>query len=179
VSLKPRAPAASGYTKAGVWRTASPVTAERFAPGRANSGISAGRSAANVNAVGSGSNSDVGVKSCTEVAMLAPPSPSATMGCKGAVGVPTRMSRAREWTIDVENAFRLQEAGFRDEDEARSLGHPPLERWPPQQAGKEGLIRKLATKETLGREAPTQIYFSKRRECEDKDLPRVKLYHHD
>eukprot|EP00966_Prymnesium_polylepis_P003471 79797-Prymnesium_polylepis.2 len=40
------------------------------------------------------------------------------------------MSRAKEWTEDVEDAYRLQEAGYRDEREALSLGHPPIERWP-------------------------------------------------
>ena len=57
-----------------------------------------------------------------------------------------RWTRAREWTAEVEDAYRLQEAGYKDEREALSLGHPPLERWPAPC----GFIRKLATRESLG-----------------------------
>ena len=87
------------------------------------------------------------------------------------------MLRAREWTPAVENAFRLQEAGYRDEREALAAGHPPVERWPAEDG--EGPIRKLATRETVGTEKVSQIYFSRRRECEDKDLPKVKIYYYD
>ena len=41
-----------------------------------------------------------------------------------------RMTRAKEWSAEVEDAYRLQEAGYKDEREALSLGHPPIERWP-------------------------------------------------
>ena len=84
------------------------------------------------------------------------------------------MSRAREWSAEVEDAYRLQEAGYRDETEAVSLGHPPIERWPPP----VGFIRKLITRETIGKPegAQSTLYFSKRRECEDKSVNQVKLY---
>ena len=81
------------------------------------------------------------------------------------------MVRAREWSAEVEDAYRLQEAGYKDEHEAIALGHPPVERW-----ADAGFIRKLVTRESLGKETPSTLYFSKRRECEDKDLNRVKLY---
>ena len=89
-------------------------------------------------------------------------------------GRPTRMERAREWNVEVENAYRLQEAGYKDAREALSLGHPPLEHWPEQ-----GFLRKLTTRETIGKDNGSMLYFSKRRECEDKELHRIKLYYYD
>ena len=120
-------------------------------------------------------------------------------------GGPTRIVRAREWSIDVENAYRLQEAGYRDEREALELGHPPVEYWPVPAAAAaaaanggavgaapgqplpgqppigqppraQALIRKLVTRDSLGKETRSQLYFSKGRECEDKDIPKVKLF---
>ena len=100
---------------------------------------------------------------------------SAGMASADAEGAgPTRMVRAREWSDEVEEAYRFQEAGYRDEREALALGHPPIERWPDL-----GLVRKLVTRESLGTAAESKIYFSKRRECEDKDLSKVKLYAYD
>jgi hypothetical protein len=96
---------------------------------------------------------------------------ASTLGNSDGTG-PARMQRAREWSSEVEDAYRLQEAGYRDEREALSLGHPALERWPTP----IGTIRKLITRESLKRESPSILYFSKKRECEDKDLHRVKLY---
>ena len=104
-----------------------------------------------------------------DIADIEPSSPGG--GGPTVAGAPTRMARAREWTTEVENQYRLQEAGYRDETEALSLGHPPVERWPEQ-----GFIRKLITRETVGKESQSMLYFSKKRECEDKDLNRVKLY---
>ena len=83
-----------------------------------------------------------------------------------------KMMRAKEWSPEVEHAYRLQEAGYRDEAEALGLGHPPIERWNDA----NGFIRKLVTRETLGKEAASTLYFSKKREAEDKELHRIKLY---
>jgi hypothetical protein len=96
-------------------------------------------------------------------------------GGGGAGGAATRVVRAKEWSVDVENAYRLQEAGYRDEHEALSLGHPPLEYWPTEPP----LVRKLVTRETVGKEAQSQIYFGKKRECDEKNLNKVKLYAYD
>ena len=96
-------------------------------------------------------------------------------GVGGAGGAATRLVRAKEWSVEVENAYRLQEAGYRDEHEALSLGHPALEYWPTEPP----LIRKLVTKETVGKEAQSQIYFGKKRECDEKNLNKVKLYAYD
>ncbi len=59
------------------------------------------------------------------------------------------------------------------------LGHGPIERWPEMEAGEAALIRKLVTRETVSKEARSTIYFSKRRECSDKDLSKVKLYFYE
>ena len=88
---------------------------------------------------------------------------------------PKSMVRASEWTPEVENAFRIQEAGYRDATDALARGHPPLEYWPTEPP----LLKKMVTRETLGKEASSIIYFSKRRECEDKSLAQVKLYSYD
>ena len=96
-------------------------------------------------------------------------------GVGGAGGAATRLVRAKEWSVEVENAYRLQEAGYRDEHEALSLGHPPLEYWPTEPP----LVRKLVTRETVGKEAQSQIYFGKKRECDEKNLNKVKLYAYD
>ena len=68
-----------------------------------------------------------------------PESPGRHAGGGGGSGA-TGMTRAREWSTDVENAYRLQVAGYKDEPEALSLGHPPIEYWPDC-----GFIRKLVT----------------------------------
>ena len=87
-------------------------------------------------------------------------------------GVATGMTRAKEWSPEVEDAYRLQVAGYKDEGEALSLGHPPIERWPDG-----GFVRKLVTKESLvGAKGHSQLYFSKKRECEDGYLNQVKMY---
>lgn len=36
---------------------------------------------------------------------------------------PKFMKRAKEWTAEVENLFRFQEAGYRDEPEYRQVKH--------------------------------------------------------
>lgn len=80
------------------------------------------------------------------------------------------MERAKEWSEEVENAFRLQEAGYRDRAELRELGESEPDLWPG------GFIKKLRARESLGSETPSHMYFSSKAECADKDLQRVKLY---
>ena len=54
-----------------------------------------------------------------------------------------------------------------------------MERWPEAQPGEPALIRKLVTRETVQKEAHSTLYFSKRRECAEKDLSKIKLYSYD
>ena len=81
------------------------------------------------------------------------------------------MTRAKHWSPEVEDAFRLQEAGFKGLPDLKGLGLDPPERWP-----ESGFIRKLQTRESV--EAGTRIllYFKKTAECEPRYLNRVKIY---
>ena len=81
------------------------------------------------------------------------------------------MQRAKTWTPDVEDAFRLQEAGYRSLLELRSLGLSEPERWP-----ESGFIRKLQTRRSVEAGGYVLLYFRRKPECEAKDLHRVKLY---
>mmetsp|Transcript_20027 Transcript_20027/g.40821 ORF Transcript_20027/g.40821 Transcript_20027/m.40821 type:complete len:128 (-) Transcript_20027:143-526(-) len=86
------------------------------------------------------------------------------------VPVPKKMLRAKVWTPEVENIFRLQEAGYRDIHELRSLGQPEPEVW-----ASSGLIKKLRTKLSLSG-GLSLLYYREKAECGPKDLPKVKLY---
>lgn len=78
---------------------------------------------------------------------------------------PTGMRRAKVWSPEVENAFRFQLAGFRDESEYRSIfGDPEL--WP-----EIGLIKCLRAKSN-----GYFMYFRTHRECQDKHLNKIKIY---
>jgi hypothetical protein len=79
---------------------------------------------------------------------------------------PTGMTRAKMWTLEVENSFRFQLAGFQDITEYLSTFSCP-EVWP----GGTGFIKCLQSKKT-----GYFMYFRQHRECEDKYLNRVKLY---
>lgn len=78
---------------------------------------------------------------------------------------PKSMQRAKEWTRDVENAFRFQLAGYRDSIEYSNF-YPSPEYW-----NQEGLIKCLQAKKT-----GYFMYFRRTRECEDKHLNRIILY---
>ena len=66
-------------------------------------------------------------------ASATPPAPPGGAASSGATNVPkpTGMERARVWSEEVEDAYRLQEAGYRDEVELLACGQPPAERWCP------------------------------------------------
>lgn len=81
------------------------------------------------------------------------------------------VERAREWSPEVEDAFRLAEAGYRNLDHLAVLCGGEPERWP------NGFIKKLRCAASLGRPA-SYLYFPSRRECSDAVLHTVKLYRH-
>ena len=81
------------------------------------------------------------------------------------------VSRAKQWTPDVENAFRLSEAGYKGVPELLAMGQPEPERWP-----ESGFIRKLRTRYSLGSEQQSLLYFRQTPECIPKYLNRVKIY---
>lgn len=78
---------------------------------------------------------------------------------------PTGMTRAKVWSLDVENSFRYQLAGFQDISDYLTMYSCP-EIWPDT-----GFIKCLQSKKT-----GYFLYFRQHRECEDKYLNRVKLY---
>lgn len=92
---------------------------------------------------------------------------------KPAPGEPIGMKRAKAWSPEVEDAFRLQEAGYRGVAEMVALGLPPPERWPEHEGG---FIRKLQTRHSFDAGERVLLYFRRAPECEPRYLNRVKLY---
>ena len=84
--------------------------------------------------------------------------------------VPKKMQRAKAWSFEIENIFRLQEAGYRDLLELQACGQPEPELWPSSR-----LIKKLRTKRSLGG-GMVLVYYREKPECGPKDVPKVKLY---
>eukprot|EP00699_Malawimonas_sp_californiana_P000183 EC713096.1.p2 GENE.EC713096.1~~EC713096.1.p2 ORF type:complete len:92 (+),score=8.77 EC713096.1:41-277(+) len=76
------------------------------------------------------------------------------------------MERAKAWNVAVEDTYRFQCSGWRDAVEYVAVNQTEPERWPESQ-----LVKKLVVKGS-----GTWNYFSVKRECLDKDLPKVKLY---
>ncbi|XP_060937461.1 meiosis expressed gene 1 protein homolog [Limanda limanda] len=79
---------------------------------------------------------------------------------------PKSMSRAREWTAEVENLFRFQLAGYRDEVEYSQvkLG-ASVDKWP-----KSGFVKKLQRRDD------TFYYYDRKRECQDREVHKVKVF---
>jgi hypothetical protein len=77
------------------------------------------------------------------------------------------MVRAKDWTPQVEDFYRLQFCGWRDEEEYRSAYGEP-ERWSQEQGG---FISKVQLKSN-----GYFTYWRKWRECEEKHVNRVKVY---
>jgi hypothetical protein len=78
---------------------------------------------------------------------------------------PKTVSRATEWSFDVENAYRYQEVGWRDAKEYEVV-HGIPEKW-----RQTGFAAVLKTKKT-----GHFVYFDRARECPDKHLHRIKLF---
>jgi hypothetical protein len=84
---------------------------------------------------------------------------------------PIGMTRAKQWSPEVEEAFRLSEAGYRGLAELLAMGLPEPERWP-----ESGFIRKLQTRHSFETGCRVLLYFKRQPECESRFLNRVKLY---
>ncbi|XP_029901880.1 meiosis expressed gene 1 protein homolog [Myripristis murdjan] len=79
---------------------------------------------------------------------------------------PKSMSRAKVWTAEVENLYRFQQAGYRDELEYRQVKLVALiDKWP-----ETGFVKKLQRRDN------TFYYFNRKRECQDQDVHKVKIY---
>ena len=81
------------------------------------------------------------------------------------------MERAKEWSLEVENVYRLQEAGFMHLEEYRGFGLEDPCVWEGS-----GLLKKVPTKCSVEEGEFVYLFFSQRRECSDSHLHRVRLY---
>lgn len=92
---------------------------------------------------------------------------SSTAISKGPIGPkPKSMVRAKRWNDEVENAFRFQTAGYRDEIEYRIIKKIEAERWPISPC----YVKKLQRRDG------TFYYYNRSRECQDKEVHKIKLY---
>lgn len=82
------------------------------------------------------------------------------------MSAPKSVKRATYWDSNVEEAYRFQIAGYRDESEYANI-HPSdsIDRWPHN-----NYIKKLKRKDGHF------YYYNKERECSDKDLHKIKMY---
>ncbi|XP_051890063.1 meiosis expressed gene 1 protein homolog [Pristis pectinata] len=87
-------------------------------------------------------------------------------GTEGKDVKPKFMSRAKHWTEEIENLYRFQQAGYRDEIEYKQIKKVDgVDRWP-----ETGYVKKLQRRDN------TFYYYSRKRECEDNDVQKVKVY---
>jgi len=78
---------------------------------------------------------------------------------------PKSMSRPKQWTEEVEECYRFQLAGYRDEMEYQAVKGYEADRWPHN-----GFIKKLQRKDGCF------YYYNKTRECPDKEVHKTKMY---
>ncbi|XP_059138738.1 meiosis expressed gene 1 protein homolog [Physella acuta] len=79
---------------------------------------------------------------------------------------PKSMSRPTQWNEEVEEAYRFQLAGYRDEIEYKEVHKTDhVDRWPHN-----GYIKKLVRRDGCF------YYYDKTRECPDKQINKTKLY---
>ncbi|NXS39283.1 MEIG1 protein, partial [Balaeniceps rex] len=79
---------------------------------------------------------------------------------------PKSIHHAKKWSDDVENLYRFQQAGYRDEVEYKQVKQVDMvECWP-----ETGFVKKLQRRDD------TFYYYDKQRECEDKEVHKVKVY---
>ncbi|XP_053114328.1 meiosis expressed gene 1 protein homolog isoform X2 [Hemicordylus capensis] len=79
---------------------------------------------------------------------------------------PKSIQRAKTWSDEVENLYRFQRAGYRDEIEYKQVKQVDMvERWP-----ETGFVKKLQRRDN------TFYYYDKERECEDKEVHKVRVY---
>ncbi|KFP24274.1 Meiosis expressed 1, partial [Colius striatus] len=79
---------------------------------------------------------------------------------------PKAVHHAKKWSGDVENLYRFQQAGYRDEVEYKQVKQVDMvECWP-----ETGFVKKLQRRDN------TFYYYNKQRECEDEEVHNVKVY---
>lgn len=89
----------------------------------------------------------------------------------GAAGSQGRTSeRAKEWSPQVEDLYRLQFCGWRDVGDYVST-HGEPERWPDVSDGSGALISKVRLKAN-----GFYTYWRRFRQCDDQGLKKVRVY---
>ncbi|XP_011911405.1 PREDICTED: meiosis expressed gene 1 protein homolog isoform X1 [Cercocebus atys] len=79
---------------------------------------------------------------------------------------PKSISHAKKWSEEIENLYRFQQAGYRDETEYKQVKQVSVvDRWP-----ETGYVKKLQRRDN------TFYYYNKQRECDDKEVHKVKIY---
>ncbi|RNA19554.1 meiosis expressed protein 1 -like [Brachionus plicatilis] len=79
---------------------------------------------------------------------------------------PKSLIRPKSWSAEVEDAYRFQLAGYRDELEYIALTKADVPRWP-----ETGFVKKLQRKKD-----GYFYYYNRARECSDKDIHKCKIY---
>ncbi|XP_064905317.1 meiosis expressed gene 1 protein homolog isoform X2 [Columba livia] len=105
--------------------------------------------------------------SCKEVLNTSNMKESEDSGATAKAAIhPKSIHHATKWSEDVENFYRFQQAGYRDEIEYKQVKQVDMvERWP-----ETGFVKKLQRRDN------TFYYYNKQRECEDKEVHKVKVY---
>ncbi|KAK6177113.1 hypothetical protein SNE40_015281 [Patella caerulea] len=79
---------------------------------------------------------------------------------------PKSMMRPTQWSEQVEEAYRFQLAGYRDELEYKKFQKTDnVDRWPHN-----GYVKKLTRRDGCF------YYYNKTRECPDKEISKTKIY---
>jgi hypothetical protein len=89
-------------------------------------------------------------------------------GAGGPVKKPARCIRAKGWSREVEDAYRIQQCGWRDIQEYQCT-HGEVQRWDDS-----GFIRCVRVQKN-----GFFTYWQRERECFDKFVPKVKLYEYE
>ncbi|CAD7926903.1 unnamed protein product [Amoebophrya sp. A120] len=79
------------------------------------------------------------------------------------------MVRASQWSRDVEDLYRLQQAGWKTLEEYTAANGAP-DRWEQERCADQYILKtKLKSNGFF-------VYWKKDRECLDSDLKKVKIY---
>ncbi|XP_025889071.1 meiosis expressed gene 1 protein homolog isoform X1 [Nothoprocta perdicaria] len=105
--------------------------------------------------------------SCTEVHKSSDMKKSDSSGVMAKADIkPKSICHAKKWSDEVENLYRFQQAGYRDEVEYKQVKQvDTVECWP-----ETGFVKKLQRRDN------TFYYYDKQRECEDREVHKVKVY---
>ncbi|XP_006893141.1 PREDICTED: meiosis expressed gene 1 protein homolog [Elephantulus edwardii] len=79
---------------------------------------------------------------------------------------PKSLSHAKKRSEEIKNLYRFQQADYRDEIEYKQVKQVSMvERWP-----ETGYVKKLQRRDN------TFYDYNKHRDCDDKEVHKVKIY---